>query len=81
MTDNLTDPFVPFKYIKLAHQMMIEQSPLNSDDSVAAVTKIERNMARAVLSAGRHHSMKKMMELKKHSGLSWMQIIIKGIVR
>ena len=76
MNDNRTDPYVPFKYLLNGlEQLNSIVCPLSKNDQQKAITRQHKMIARAILSAAKHHSIKKAMELKKASGFSFWQII------
>jgi glycosyltransferase involved in cell wall biosynthesis len=82
MTLHKSDPMEPFKYLLLAKEMLtLEQSPLGHDRTILAIQSLENKASRAVLSAFKHHSIKKGLELKKVSGQSWIQILTQGIFK
>ena len=75
------DPLEPFKYLKLAEELLTEESPLSESDQQKAIAQVQRKMARAILSAGKHHSIVKMKELKKYSQMNWGTVFCKGLMR
>lgn len=82
MNDNRTDPYVPFKYLLNGlEQLNSIVCPLSKNDQQKAITRQYKMIARAILSAAKHHSIKKAMELKKASGFSFWQIIKNSLVK
>lgn len=76
MNDNRNDPYVPFKYLLLAEELLKhENCPLKNDQLKIALNKNQKQQAISILSAAKHHSIKKSLELKKASGLSVFQIL------
>ena len=76
MSDHRSDPMEPFKYILLSEDMLSSiDCPLTEEDKKRAIRQVRYKKARSVLSAFKHHSFKKGMELKKNSGLSYFQLI------
>ncbi len=80
MNANRTDPYVPFKYILLAEELIASEGcPLRDDDKKKALLDLKYKKCRAIFSAGKHHSIKKSMEMKKESQLNLFQIF-RGLV-
>jgi len=75
MTDNLTNPFVPFKYL-LCSEMLIKSDacPLDTNDCQIILKRIKRSKASSILSSIKHYSLKKGIELYKASDLNWFQV-------
>ena len=81
MADHRMDPMHPFKYILLAEELLKDvRCPLSMEEKTKAIQKMEKLKARAVLSASKHHSIKKAKELQKASGLSLLELIKKRII-
>jgi glycosyltransferase involved in cell wall biosynthesis len=75
MNDNITDPFVPFKYLLIAEELLNSDScPLAVDQRERAKNQVKCKIARAILSAAKLHSFKKSKELYKASGYSRVEI-------
>lgn len=75
MTDNLTDPAVPFKYLVANEELILSDNcPLNIEEKIIVLNDLKDAKAQAVVSALRRHSLQKAMELKKMSGLFWFNI-------
>lgn len=76
MNDNRTDPYVPFKYKLLAIELLQDSKcPLNTEDIYRSLQGVKKQQAIAILSAMKHYSVKKSLELKKASGLTFMNIL------
>ncbi len=76
MNDNLRDPYVPFKYILCAKALIASgKCPLGAHEKTKALKALKYNEARSILSAVKHHSLKKALELYKASELNFFQII------
>lgn len=75
MSDHRSDPLQPYKYILLAENLLDSKNcPLNDQDKKVALEKIRYKKSRAVLSASKHYSIKKALELKKESGMTYTQL-------
>jgi glycosyltransferase involved in cell wall biosynthesis len=80
MNDNRTDPLVPFKYLLIASTLLADDNcPLPHKEQQVALKQNNKKIARAILSAAKHHSIKKAMELKKASNMSLFNVLSKGI--
>lgn len=80
MNDNRNDPFVPFKYLLLASTFLADENcPLPNKEQQVALKLNKQKIARAVLSAAKHHTIKKAMELKQASNMSLFSILSEGI--
>ena len=76
MSLHRSDPMEPFKYILLSESLLKdEKCPLNEEQKQIALKKVEKQKARAILSASKHHSIKKSQEMQKLSGLSVTDVI------
>lgn len=76
MADHRSNPMEPFKYILLAEKLLQEpKCPLGPIDTQEALRANKEHQAAAILSAFKHHSLKKAMELKKASGLTFFEVI------
>ncbi|WP_178990253.1 glycosyltransferase family 2 protein [Winogradskyella schleiferi] len=76
MNANRTDPFVPFKYLLIADVLLIaENCPLNKVDRQKALEKNNRKKSNAIISAIKHHSIKKALQMQKKSGLSFYSVL------
>jgi glycosyltransferase involved in cell wall biosynthesis len=74
MSVHRADPMEPFKYKLLAQDLLQrEKCPLDQEEKKIALLKLKKSQASAVLSAAKHHSLSKAIELKKASGLSWFE--------
>ncbi|WP_430934758.1 glycosyltransferase family 2 protein [Saccharicrinis sp. 156] len=74
-----SDPMEPFKYLLLTSTLLTDDNcPLPNKDQQVALKQNKQKIARAVLSAAKHHSIKKGMELKKASKMSLLSILSKG---
>ncbi len=80
MNDNMTNPFVPFKYILVKEELILsEECPLKENEKKIIINKLENEKAVSIISAIRHHSLKKGLELKKASGLSWYNVLYRKL--
>jgi glycosyltransferase involved in cell wall biosynthesis len=71
-----TDPLEPFKYYSNALKHLENKlCPLSANESQIAINQIKYNISRSVISAARHHGLKKALELKRESGKSLNEII------
>ncbi|MBP1839112.1 glycosyltransferase family 2 protein [Formosa algae] len=76
MNDNRTDPYVPFKYILAAEELLkSDKCPLIGEDKEKAIKKVKNQQSKAIVSAIKHHSLKKAIEMKKASTLNYIDII------
>lgn len=78
MNDNRNDPFVPFKYLLLSETLLGSDScPLTDSERAKTIQKIKHQKAKAILSAGKHHSLKKAVELyRSDSKISAFDVIL-----
>lgn len=76
MNDNMTNPFVPFKYILMREELILsENCPLPEEEKKTIINQLQNEKAVSIISAIKHHSLKKAMELQKASGLSWYNVL------
>lgn len=75
MTLHRKDPFEPFKYLKLAYDIIKNKVPLCDEEVLFIQKRLEKQMARSILSAWKNHSLKKALELKEHGQINWVKII------
>lgn len=76
MVDNLTDPFVPFKYIMLKEEIIqSEDCPLTEDEKKKLIALLKNDKALSIVSAIKRHSLGKARQMQKISGLSWPKVI------
>lgn len=69
MADHRSDPMQPFKYILLAENLIYDENcPMNESQKSLALKKIKHQKARAILSAAKHHSLSKSIEMYKADG-------------
>ncbi len=81
MSLHRSDPMEPFKYLLIAKELVVsDKCPLNKKEKEEAQHIIAKKMAKSVLSAGKHHSIKKAIELKNSSQMNFIQIIKKVIL-
>jgi len=81
MTDNLTNPFVPFKYLLCSEELINSiNCPLDIEKRKIIFNQIQKNKSRSILSATKHHSLKKGLELFKVSSLNWLQVFKYGLI-
>lgn len=72
------DPMEPFKYMLLAKRMLRDKAcPLTNSDVNLAIRNLEKNQARSIMSAVKHHSARKAFELYRSSGFGIFEVIIK----
>ncbi|CDF80635.1 glycosyltransferase (GT2) [Formosa agariphila KMM 3901] len=66
MNDNRTDPYVPFKYLlnSLEH-LNAKDCPLENAEKKEAILLINKKINRSILSAAKHHSIKKSIQMFK----------------
>ena len=77
MNDNREDPFVPFKYLLLSDDILrSEDCPLNALERTKALKLNEKKKSRRIISALKHHSLAKAMELQKKSNMSLYKILM-----
>jgi len=77
MNDNRTDPFVPFKYLLLKKELINHQEcPLNLSEKKIILKITEKQISRNILKALIRNSLKKALELKRHSCKSWYCIFM-----
>ena len=71
-----TDPKESFKYLLVSKKMLSSQKcPLHHDEIEKALHNNKQKISRAILSAGKHHSISKAYELKRASNYSLYQIL------
>lgn len=76
MSDHRSNPMEPFKYMLLADDLLASnECPLNESEKQKALQRNKQNKCRAIISASKHHSIKKSMEMKNVSGLGFFEII------
>lgn len=77
MNDNRKDPSIPFKYRLLADDLLaLENCPLNEQDIQKALKRNKQQKSIAIISASKHHSVKKAVEMKKSGNLGLLELII-----
>lgn len=77
MTDNITNPFVFFKYDLLEQKLLSDKKcPLNEGEQKIVLAKNRNKQVKAILSAYKHYGFKKGKELKTASGMSYMYLFI-----
>ena len=76
MSDNRNDPYVPFKYLLLGRELVMHPNcPLNHIQKNALVNYYDKKISAAILSASKHYGLKKGMQLKSTSNLSFYKIL------
>lgn len=76
MADHRSDPMHPFRYMLLAEKMVASDlCPLSREEKQKALMVLKNKKAKAIVSAGKHHSIKKSMEMKKAGEINAFQII------
>jgi glycosyltransferase involved in cell wall biosynthesis len=79
MSDYKLDPMHPFRYTLIAEKMLKSpKCPLKNIE--LPLGKLQNKKAKAILSAGKNHSLKKALELKKACNMSLMEIF-ENIIR
>ena len=74
MNDNRTNPFVPFKYLLIAEQLLnSSECPIKDKNKV--LEDLKKKKAKVILSSVKHHSIKKGLELKRASGMSFWELL------
>lgn len=74
------DPLVPFKYIMMSSKLLQHPDcPLDHTEIGQALENNKKKQARAILSAAKHHSISKALELFKASELSPFDVFFKFI--
>ncbi|BAO76189.1 glycosyltransferase [Winogradskyella sp. PG-2] len=77
MADHRSDPMQPYKYVLLAENLINSpKCPLNEGEKAKALKKIDYTKSRSILSATKHYSLSKALELKRQSKLSYIQIFL-----
>ncbi len=76
MNDNRADPFVPFKYMLLADELLLSKNcPLNEAEKQKALHNNKKHKSVAIVSAIKHHSISKALQMKKASKMSFLTIL------
>ena len=76
MNDNRNDPYVPFKYLLCAREILSSKKcPLEKVQKKNALFNLENQISKAIISTAKHHSLSKSLELKNASGKSFFEII------
>ena len=76
MNENRTDPFIPFKYVLLTKSIISDADcPLDQSDKDKVLNQVEMEEARSIMSAIKHHSLKKGKQLMKESDMSVKDIV------
>lgn len=77
MNANRADPFVPFKYLLLSDELLVAKDcPLDETEKKKALQFNKQKKSREIISALKHHSFAKSIEMKKKSGLSFCTILL-----
>ncbi|WP_434037647.1 glycosyltransferase family 2 protein [Formosa sp. 4Alg 33] len=76
MSLHRSDPMQPFRYKLLAEKLLTsDKCPLTGEDKEKAIKKVKSEQIGAILSASKHYSIKKALELKNASDLSFLEIV------
>lgn len=76
MAFHRSDPMEPFKYKLLAVELLNHKKcPLSLEERNKALDLLKKQKAAAIISAAKHHSIKKAHQLKLSSNLSFLQIV------
>jgi glycosyltransferase involved in cell wall biosynthesis len=76
MSLHRSDPMEPFKYMLLAGDLLASDNcPLNENEKQKALKLNKQKQREAILSAGKHHSIKKALELKRASDVSLVSVL------
>lgn len=71
-----SDPMEPFKYLLISLDLLNSSlCPLNEALKQKTILQQQKKIARSVLSAAKHHSFKKAIEMKKAAKLSYFNIL------
>ena len=82
MTDHRKDPMHPFKYLICQKKAInSEACPLRNDQKNIIVKKLDVRIAKSVLSSYRRYGKAKGAELKRYSGMSWLETIRCGLFK
>jgi glycosyltransferase involved in cell wall biosynthesis len=77
MNDNITDPFVPLKYVVLAKEFIwSDYCPLTVEEKQIVLQKLNKSIAKSILFSARR-SFKKAVQMKKYAKCSWVTIFMK----
>lgn len=72
------NPMERFKYLILAKKLLRDDlCPLSNKDANKAIRNLEKIQARSIISAVKHHSAKKALELYRNSGLGILEVFKK----
>lgn len=75
MTLHKNDPLEPFKYLLLTLQLLDNNHcPLNQYEKNLSIQKTNKMISKSIISSLVRKSLKKGLELKRHSGKNWVQI-------
>lgn len=75
-----TDPMHAFKYLLVQEELIkSDNCPLPREKKSTILNKVNIKLAKSILSAFRRHSIKKGIELKKASGLRYVDIFYFGV--
>ena len=82
MSLHRSDPMEPFKYLLIAKELVAsDKCPLNKKEKEEAQHIIAKKMAKSILSAGKHHSIKKAIQMKKFANHSIISVFSKGLLK
>lgn len=80
MKANREDFTVPFKYLNCSQEYLEKDiCPLDNQDRAKALELVKWNKSRYILGVGKNQSMKIMKQLKKNSGMGYLEIFKRGI--
>lgn len=75
MQDNREDSSIPFKYLECSEEYLQKEScPFNQQQKEKALEMIKWNKSRYILGVGKNQSIQIMKQLKKDSGLSYLEM-------
>ena len=82
MQNNRTDPKIPFLYLKCSEEMlMATDCPFSAEYRRKALEKVYWNQSRYILGTGRNHSLKTMMQLKKQTAFSYLDMFRRVLIK
>ena len=82
MSDHRSNPMEPFKYMLLADELLkSSKCPLSELEVEKALKLNKKKQCRAIASAFKYHSVKKALELKKESDVSFLSVLKQVISR
>ena len=80
MNDNLSDPFVPFKYLLFQKRFFsTSDTPLMQNEKEQILRRVNLRISKSIISAYRRHGKRKGDQLLKFSGFSFLQVLKFGV--